>query len=32
VEERAVPPSGPIHEEDYVHIAWGMCTREAGGV
>jgi hypothetical protein len=32
VEEGAVPLKGPVHVEDYVHIAWGMCTREAGGV
>ena len=32
VEEGGVPLKGPIHLDDYVHIAWGMCTREAGGV
>jgi hypothetical protein len=32
VEEGAVPLKGPIHVEDYVQIAWGMCTREKGGV
>jgi len=32
VEEGAVPLKGPIHVEDYVQIAWGMCTRETGGV
>jgi len=31
VEQGAVPIKAPIHVEDYVHIAWGMCTCEAGG-
>ena len=32
VEEGALPVKEPIHVEDYVHIAWGTCTREPGGV
>jgi hypothetical protein len=32
VQEGAVPLKEPIHVEHYVHIAWGMCTRETGGV
>jgi hypothetical protein len=32
VEEGALPLKGPIHVEDYVHIAWGMCTRDTGDV
>jgi len=32
VEEDAVPEQEPIQIEDYVHAAWGMCTRETGGV
>jgi len=32
VEEGAVPLKEPIHVQDYVHVAWGMCTREPGGV
>ena len=32
VEQGAAPLKGPIHVEDYVHIAWGTCTCEVGGV
>ena len=32
VEQGIVPQKGPIHVDDYVHIAWGMCTCDAGGV
>jgi hypothetical protein len=32
VEHGALPVKSPIHVEDYVHIAWGTCTRDAAGV
>jgi hypothetical protein len=32
VENGALPLKEPLHVQDYVHIAWGMCAREPGGV
>ncbi|SRR5579884_1515802 len=32
VEQGAAPVTGPIHVEDYVLVAWGMCTCKVGGV
>ena len=32
VEKGALPLKEPIHVQHYVQAAWGMCTREPGGV
>jgi hypothetical protein len=31
VEKGSFPLKEPVHIKDYVHIAWGMCSREPSG-